>query len=140
MTSAAEEHGLLGQEQFGFRRGRSTLDAVFVLTTLMMKAKNKRWPYTVAFLDISKVNTPKLTINPLQILFKLQAYDNVWREALFTKLSNIGFGGKTLSLLRSMYMNDSIRFLINGNYTNELWLTQGVKQGKNRTEKCWNKF
>ena len=41
MTDTAEANGLLGPEQFGFRRGRSTLDAIFVLTTLMMKAKSK---------------------------------------------------------------------------------------------------
>ena len=42
MSDVAESHGLLGPEQFGFRRSRSTLDAVFVLQTLMMKAKAKR--------------------------------------------------------------------------------------------------
>lgn len=41
MTGAAEANGLLGQEQFGFRRKRSTLDAVFVLSTLLRKAKAK---------------------------------------------------------------------------------------------------
>ena len=50
-------------------------------------------------------------------------------EALFAKLEHIGFGGKTLQLIKSMYNNDSIRFLINGKYSDELWLTQGVKQG-----------
>ena len=42
MSYAAEENHLLGNEQFGFRRGRSTLDATFVLTTLLRKAKAKR--------------------------------------------------------------------------------------------------
>ena len=42
MTEAAESNGLLGPEQFGFRRGRSTVDAVFVLSTLLKKAKSKR--------------------------------------------------------------------------------------------------
>jgi hypothetical protein len=41
MTEAAEANGLLGPEQFGFRKGRSTLDAVFVLSTLMRRAKSK---------------------------------------------------------------------------------------------------
>ena len=41
MTEAAEAAGLLGPEQFGFRKGRSTVDAVFVLTTLLSKAKGK---------------------------------------------------------------------------------------------------
>ena len=42
MTRAAEDNGLLGPDQFGFRKGRSTLDAVFVLTTLMKKAMKNR--------------------------------------------------------------------------------------------------
>ena len=58
-----------------------------------------------------------------------QAYDSVWRAGLFYKLSKLGFGGKTLSLIKSMYKNDNIHFLINGHYTEKLFLTRGVKQG-----------
>ena len=60
----------------------------------------------------------------------VQAYDSVWRQALYVKLNNLGFGGKTLQLIKSMYCNDRLRFLINGKFTEELFLTQGVKQGK----------
>ena len=42
MTAIAERHGMIGPEQFGFRAGKSTTDAVFVLTTLIQKAKIKR--------------------------------------------------------------------------------------------------
>ena len=55
MTEAAESNGLIGMEQFGFRRGRSTLDAIFVLSTLLKKAKSKNCPYVTAFVDIAKV-------------------------------------------------------------------------------------
>ena len=55
----------------------------------------------------------------------------MWREALYLKLRNLGFGGKTLSLIKSMYHNDNVRFLINGHYSDAIWLTKGVKQGKN---------
>ena len=41
MSEAAEANSLLGNEQFGFRKGRSTLDAIFVLSTLLQKAKGK---------------------------------------------------------------------------------------------------
>ena len=41
MADVAESNGMLGPEQFGFRRGRSTVDAVFVLSTLLQKAKAK---------------------------------------------------------------------------------------------------
>ena len=53
----------------------------------------------------------------------------VWRPALYSKLEKLGFGGKTLSIIKSMYKNDSLRFLINGQYSDQLWLSQGVKQG-----------
>ena len=41
VTAVAESNNLLGQEQFGFRKGRSTLDAVLVLSSLIQKAKRK---------------------------------------------------------------------------------------------------
>ena len=42
MTNVSEMNGFLGEEQFGFRKSRSTIDAVFVLSTLIKKAKLKR--------------------------------------------------------------------------------------------------
>ena len=39
MTALVEEHGLVGPEQFGFRKNRSTLDAVFLLSTMLRKAR-----------------------------------------------------------------------------------------------------
>ena len=42
MTKLVEENKLLGEEQFGFRKGRSTADAVFILSTMFRKAKAKR--------------------------------------------------------------------------------------------------
>ena len=42
MMEIAEENKLLGPEQFGFRKKRSTTDAIFILSTLLKKAKVKR--------------------------------------------------------------------------------------------------
>ena len=41
MTAIAEAEGMIGEEQFGFRQGRSTIDALFVMTTLFSKARAK---------------------------------------------------------------------------------------------------
>ena len=56
MTNIIEEDKLLGEEQFGFRKKRSTIDAVFTLSTVFQKAKAKRWQFACAFIDISKVD------------------------------------------------------------------------------------
>ena len=63
--------------------------------------------------------------------FFIQAYDTVWRAGLYTKLESLGFGGRTLQIIKSLYVNDSLRFLINGKYSDPLWLLRGVKQGNN---------
>ena len=42
MSSIVEENNLLGMEQFGFRRGRSTIDAAYLLNTLMHKTRSNR--------------------------------------------------------------------------------------------------
>ena len=59
MTSIAEDKNMLGPEQFGFRKGRSTSDAIFLLSTLLTKAKAKSLPFSAAFLDVSKVQALK---------------------------------------------------------------------------------
>ena len=53
-----------------------------------------------------------------------------FEPALFDKPQKMGFGGKTLSLIKSLYKNDLIKFFINGKYTGPLYLLKGVKQGK----------
>ena len=60
MMEVAENNGMLGPEQFGFRKKRGTLDAIFVLSSLIEKAKEKSTPYAIAFLDISKVEQYKI--------------------------------------------------------------------------------
>ena len=42
MSDIAESSGVIGPHQFGFRKNRSTVDAVFVLSTFLKKAKSKR--------------------------------------------------------------------------------------------------
>ena len=56
MTDVVEENKMIGEEQYGFRRGRGTRDAIFVLTTILKNAKMRNKPYSAAFLDLSKVH------------------------------------------------------------------------------------
>ena len=111
MDKICEREGFYGEVQYGFRKGKSTSDCVFMLLAAIRKAKKKRQVLTIAFCDIAK------------------AYDSVNRELLYTKLDSIGFGGKIKRLIQSMYYNDSVQVKIGTGLSSPLWFTRGVKQG-----------
>ena len=99
------------QAAYGLRGGRSTTDCVFLLNSVIQKAKKNRIPLTVASVDLEK------------------AYDKVNRPYLFAKLASLGYTGKCLKIIQSLYFNDSVRVNVNGRFTEELFLNLGVKQG-----------
>ena len=58
LITVTEEHGLLGEIQHGFRRGRSGADASFVLNTVLWKSTAKRRKVHLSFLDVAKAHCP----------------------------------------------------------------------------------
>ena len=68
LTSRIEELGLLLDEQAGFRKKRSTVDQLFILTETI---RNRSLPTYCAFLDVAK------------------AYDRVWRNGLWFQLRRV---------------------------------------------------
>ena len=89
----------LGSLQFGFRPGHSTQDIIYVLSTLIQKCKDSKLPYNAMFIDISKVVV--YILNYFRTV--VQAYDSITRKSLYQKLKQLGFGGRVLSIIRSMY-------------------------------------
>jgi len=111
MDKICETEGFYGTTQFGFRKGRSTSDCVFILLAAIRRAKKRNHTVSLAFCDIAK------------------AYDSVNRELLYLKLDSLGFGGKVKQIIQSMYYNDNVRVRLCGGLSNPLWFTRGVKQG-----------
>ena len=111
MDKICETEGFYGTTQFGFRKGRSTSDCVFILLAAIRRAKKRNHTVSLAFCDIAK------------------AYDSVNRELLYLKLDSLGFGGKVKRIIQSMYYNDNVRVRLCGGLSNPLWFTRGVKQG-----------
>ena len=71
--------------QFGFKAKHSTVDAIFILTSLIERhLQNKKRLYC-AFIDLKR------------------AFDSVYRDGLWFKLIKNGVGRKLFILLRSMY-------------------------------------
>ena len=111
LTQVVDRHDLLGDVQGGFRKGRGGADNIFVLHTLLWKARAKNQSAHLAFLDISK------------------AYDSVNREVLWAKLTKLGISGKFLNMLKSMYSGDSVDCNVNGTTTRCIYWTRGLRQG-----------
>ena len=57
----------------------------------------------------------------------LEDYDKVNRKALFKKLTDVGLGGKTRTIIQNLYFNDCISIEVNGEFCKKIYLTNGVK-------------
>ena len=111
LITVVETHHLLGEVQNGFRKERCGADNIFILNTILWKAKALKERVHLGFVDISK------------------AYDSVNREILWAKLEKIGIGGVFLRTLKSIYSGDSVRCTFNDTTTRPVYLRRGLRQG-----------
>ncbi len=101
----------LDTAQYGFRRARSTTDAIFVVSQLQELAMRYRRPCIIVFVDIAK------------------AYDTLNRTVLWETLEDAGLGPTAVNLIKQMYM-DKYRLRVGGRITSRSHpTTQGVRQG-----------
>lgn len=103
-----EENEILGEEQAGFRKGRSTFDHIFTLFNVIEIRKSKTYALFVDF---------------------KAAYDSVPRQLLFYKLSTAGVSSKFISMLRELYNNASAVIWNGSELSDVLPLNVGLKQG-----------
>ena len=106
-----ESHGVLCEEQYGFRKKKSTSDAVNVLLNNIYNALNEKKYLGAVFLDLSK------------------AFDTVNHSVLIKKLEHYGIRGTALSLLESYLQNRKQFVIVNGMKSKEQNITIGVPQG-----------
>ena len=111
LTEVVERHSLLGEVQNGFRKDRSCIDSAFTLNSVLWKSASKKKKISLAFLDLAK------------------AYDSVCRETLWKKLAKMGFGGKFLEALKSLYKGDFVTCEANGVTSKPVYLGRGLRQG-----------
>ena len=111
LTQWLEENNVLFDGQNGFRKGRSCLDHIYTLHTIISNRKSENKDTSVCFVDAKK------------------AFDTVNRECLWFKLMSIGIKGKILNAIQYLYENLSCTVRINNQETDWFRVTQGVKQG-----------
>ena len=84
-TVLSDKFNIISDAQFGFRKGRSTVDAVFVLMSVIQKFMfENKWLYVV-FVDLIK------------------CYDTINRNVLWLKLFKLGINGNCLCSIRDIY-------------------------------------
>jgi hypothetical protein len=110
-----EATGGLADEQGGFRKGRSQVQQISTLMTVIRDRKASGLNTAVIFLDVNK------------------AYDQLWRKGLLYKLKEKGVTGKMWSLVKSSLENVRRRMKAPGVELNEeirsFTTEEGVTQG-----------
>ena len=106
-----ESRSVLSCYQCGFRRGRSTTDALVLIKHCISSAyAGGKW-CLVVFLDLA------------------QAYDCVWHDGLLYKLVRLGCDLRTVLWLRSYLRDRIVKVRVGTSYSESRRLRQGLPQG-----------
>ena len=107
-----EENNFISDAQFGFRKGYSTTDAIFVLHSLIQNFlfNNKR--LYVIFVDMMK------------------CFDSIYRNGLWLKLYKLGLKGKILRIVRDMYTSVKSCVKSCSSYSDYFKYAVGLRQGE----------
>jgi len=117
LTEHFNTNKLLVGNQFGFRKGIATKDAIFNLTSGILNTLNNKATAGSIFCDLEK------------------AFDSVNHDILLSKLSYYGISGKANLLLESYFQNRYQRVHITNSYLNSNTVSKwtiikyGVPQG-----------
>ena len=111
LERCVEDSGMLGEMQGGFRKGRSTSEQAFILSTLMEKSNKTRKKMCIAFVDLRK------------------AYDTVKRDKLWEVLQEVGFGRKFISIVQGLYQGHRKTVMVGSEPTRPIVCARGLKQG-----------
>jgi hypothetical protein len=101
----------LDEMQFGFRAGRGTTDAIFVVRQMQERFLEKGKDLWMAFVDLEK------------------AFDRVPREVLWWALRSAGVDEWIVDVIRAMYCDVSTSVKLQGCESSEFGVKVGVHQG-----------
>ena len=122
LTEFCENNHILKEIQAGFRRGYSTLDNIYVFKNIIELFKFKKKKLFCCFVDYKK------------------AFDSVWREALWYKLTKSGIQGKILKVIKSLYSQVKSCVFLNGKKSDYFISARGVRQGENLSPLLFSLF
>ena len=101
----------IAEEQYGFRKGRGTREAIFNLRILCERSLEMNREVYLAFIDYEK------------------AFDRVRHEDLLDILMQIGLDGKDVRVIRNLYWEQEASIQVSGEQTGWKHIKRGVRQG-----------
>lgn len=112
LTKEMEERGVLPDGQAGFRKGRGTVDNIYILQYIVERELNKKGGHVYAlFVDIKA------------------AFDNVDRGKLWRCLRERGISEYLVRRMEEAYKETSNRVRVNGEEGERFYTKKGVRQG-----------
>ena len=105
------EQDLLPESQCGFREGRGTIDMIFAARQLQEKCQEQHRDLYTTFIDLTK------------------AFDTVSRAGLWKIMAKFGCPDKFIALVRSFHDGMQVRVQDDGESSEPILVTNGVKQG-----------
>ena len=111
LLSFLEQNNKLADEQNGFHSGRSCLDHVFSLTTIVKNMLSRKQDVFAAFVDFRK------------------AFDLINKQLLLTKLIQYDITGKMYFAIKSMLMTNKSCVKVNNLFTEYFYVENSVRQG-----------
>ena len=109
LTPIAED--ILGEEQVGFRQGRSTTDQIFTLRMILEKYREYNKDLHQLFVDYR------------------QAYDSIHRSSMWHILEQYNIPKKLIRLIKACYTNSKCCVKVGTDKTKYFDIKSGLKQG-----------
>ena len=109
-----ENENVFINSQYGFRDGRSTSDAIFLLHSIIQKVLSKKLKLWCIFIDYQR------------------AFDSINRDALWAKLFEVGISCKMTNIIRCIYNSVQSCVKISGGmqFSDFFEVSIGLKQGE----------
>ncbi|XP_069937179.1 probable RNA-directed DNA polymerase from transposon BS isoform X2 [Cherax quadricarinatus] len=106
-----ETHNSLSASQYGFRKGRSTIDPLLRLDTYVRNAFANNHSVIAIFFDLEK------------------AYDTTWRYNILAQAHSLGLRGNLPSFLKNFLTDRHFRVRVNNVLSPDFVQAEGVSQG-----------